>query len=751
MANYLVVHDCRTAGVLGAAVFTRLVKSAGHAIESWFDPEVTGRTGRFWADGVTHLLERADSPGIELVLFGLTFNDRDPDTCLERIEELRRSFNSLTLWTHRFPDGYRSAGLDVRIPPDDLIYNDPSDENLKQIGRHLDGYDKRLLATSLLAAGAIARNGFEEEDGLAAQVDAGLERDVEATWNALVEGRVETIGRLQVAKNDESLASLIRTDRGYVAETNTVEVTIDSRSTPKVVPALSAHAKLHNVPTGTVYVCWVRKSETDVHERVVIRRSDDSHQFPALRWLVENRDQRLVPPSLRGRHFGPQDVLIYSVPERQSRASLSHEVGALAASLASHRTGGRMLTAALTRDVAAVGDEILQSLDLTKSYTGRANPAIRIAEESIYVLLHRSSRTNKHRATLTVPIEARGAKAVAFLFRENGYNLLKLERSLEGALVGLRHRSLTWLLPSDRDRADAHLPARVRLDVRPVRETREPRTEFAEGVRSALDADRMSAVDRSDGDVSEDSVIGRVLARARLEKLVCYNETETIGPSVAHTLALLSTASVAGDIRGQNPGQSGPRRTNVLDLFSGSGLANRLLTDEGHFVTSVDKFVPASAVGLGSGSDGLWLKADARQVLHESSPILDQRFDIIGLDPPHAELMDLLFAGSSGRSLVSACASRSNLLVLYQGHTTQSGRIGLLQAGLKAAGFQNVAVLQIDEELVVVAATEDLEVEMPFGRFIENVVSTLKLTIGRWGLERMGVLLERVTTREREV
>ncbi|MGG5259076.1 hypothetical protein [Phycicoccus avicenniae] len=709
---------------------------SGHECEVWFDPVTTGRTAKFWTVGVEALLARESAEDLHLVLFGLTFNDRNTASCLSALRSLEDLYASVTVWTHRYPDGYGQGGLTIRIPPDDLIYNDPSHPLLSRLGRHLDGHDKVLLTSALLAAKAIPASSFPEEDELALRVAKSLDHDVDQTWEALTSGRADSLPTIDRAENDAVLASLINVDKAYQKSTNTVEATIGKDGSNQVAHALTAYARLNAVPPGAVLICWVRNADSGVHDRVILKRHDEDHAFPSLRWLVENRFGQQVPRPLRGRHFGPQDVLYFSVPEDESRASLAYDLEKVAIELARSESGGRHLTAALTRDVASVGNEILQSIDLTGTYTTPDQPLIRIDEASIYVLLHRSSRTNSRRATLTVPIEAKGADAVAFLFRENGYNLLKIERALEGALTGLRMRGLTWLQPQGATAIDTHLPKRVRLDVRPTPGA-EGSGRFAERVRRGLDRDRMSTIDKSQGDVADDSVIGRVLVKAELNKLVCYNETETIGPSVAHALALLSTATVAGEWvrRGARQGDRGSRM-RVLDLFSGSGIANRLLTQEGHTVTSVDKFVPASAVGLDSGRDGLWLKADARDVLNETNPILDQRFDLIGLDPPHAELMDVLFSGTT-RSLVSACAKRSDLLVLYQGHSTQSGRLALLRAGLQNAGFPNVAVLQVEEELIVLAATRRLIGD--FIRFVETVMEELRVIINRWGFDRMVV------------
>lgn len=738
MTEYLLVHDCSTAAVLGAAVFCRIAQASGAEVQVWFDPAITGRTGKFWTDGVSNLLCRDDRQRLTLVLFGITFNDRDPGACLSAIERFEAEYSSVAIWTHRFPDGYRKAGLDVRIPPDDLIYNDPNDETLRIMGRFLDGYDKQLLTTSLIAARAVPGDGLPDEQSLARKIAKGLDTHPQAIWQHLTNGSTSEIPEVVWEESVQSLAGLFRLDRAYEKATKVVELSLAKEHARNAADALAAFAAVNALPKGAVMVCWILNEESDA-ERLLLTRNDNDHEYPALRWLIEQRYASYIPEVLRNGHFGPQDVVYFSIPQGATRAELSYSIDSLATKLAAHESGGRFLTAALTRDIARVGNELLKSIDLTGKYTAASQPDIRIAEETIYVLLHRSSRTGRRQATLTVPIEARGAAAVAFLYRENGYNLQKLERALEGSLVALRMRSLTWMQPKGLREANVHLPARVRLDIRPLKGRGDSDARFAQAVQAALGVGGMSTIDMRQGNVADDSIIGNVLNRARLKKLVCYNESETIGPSVAHALVLLSTASVAGEwiSRGRRADNAGHRMT-VLDLFSGSGIANRLLTEEKHSVTSVDRYVPAGAVGLEFGTDGLWLKADARDVLDADNPILSQRFDVIGLDPPHAELLDALFASQGQNSLVRACANRSSLLVLYQGHSTQAGRLPLLMAGLQASGYPYASILQIEEELVIVAATKGLSGS--FSDFVTTVIDELRVLISRWGLTGMSVM-----------
>lgn len=722
----LIVHDCRAAGVLGAAVLTRLMQRNGYAVEVWYDKHLTGRTAKFWTEGIAHLLQvpRSDT---DLVLFGITFHDLDPKACMRQLALLRRCFRTVDIWTHRYPDGYRKHNLAVYIPPDDLIYNDPANHKLAKIGLHLDGYDKHLLATSLVASKAVPPASFPEADELFQTVARSLDANLDATWKALVEGTFT--GGVQ---GEEISQSALKVLQSPAEARNVAEVEISKENSRYIVPILDEFCKqAENVDNSTVVVCWI------ADERVAIYRQDRTLTRPALRWLMEHRFREMVPDELKDRHFGGQDFVQFSLPASGeiAKPSLRDPMMMLATKLSCEESGGRNLTAALTRDVAWVGNEILRGIDLAGSYTSGKVPKIQIKEDQIYVLVHRSSRTGALRATLTVPIEVTGSEATAFLFRDNGYNLLKAEHAVEGALIGLNLRRLTWLHPKDPETLNTYLPNRVRLDVRPKLLPRQTSKTFAQATVSLL-AQGVTALDKARGGVHDDSVIGRFLANRNLDKLVCYNETETIGPSVAHALVLLAAAKCRPKLRvaeGQNGTDSG-----VLDLFSGSGVANRLLTENNIPITSVDWYVSAQDVGLQSGRGGLWLRADARQVLDAEAPILEQRFSVIAMDPPHAELMDLLFSTKGKRSLAAACAERSHVLVLYQGHSTQAGRLGLLESGLLGAGWPLMTVIHVEEELIVVAAHSAEEVH--FDTFVSDIMREVQHAIETEGL---GVLTVR--------
>lgn len=121
----------------------------------------------------------------------------------------------------------------------------------------------------------------------------------------------------------------------------------------------------------------------------------------------------------------------------------------------------------------------------------------------------------------------------------------------------------------------------------------------------------------------------------------------------------------------------------------------------------------------------MWLRADARAVVEQNSPLIEQSFDVIGLDPPHSELVELLFGAEGRDSLVRLCTLRSSLLVLYQGHSTQRGRLDLVTNGLAEDGWVHRSILQVEEELIVVGSTAKGD-EQSFRRLLGRIVEGIR-------------------------
>ncbi|OXR47118.1 hypothetical protein B7C42_00240 [Nocardia cerradoensis] len=690
----LIIHDGRLPGGLGATVLGRLMSRSGQPLREVRALNREQNAFSFWTEGVEHLLSLPNVENTKLILFDITYYDVDPNFCNDALDRLDVRFGELEVWSNRWPGGYVHSNRHVKIPPDDIVYTD--------LGRYLNMDEKQLLRFALTAAETIPTAALSDDVRRAGALAMWIETDPPTRWRQLLE--TDKLGDV-LAQSEELEVAPSRSREATVhddslAEQGFIDIEITPQAARSELPVIDALCRERNVPPSAVILAWLGR------ERVLLIRRDTSFSYPALRWQIENRHADLVPDAYRGRHYGPQDAVYYRIDSTtHERSQLRPQFRNLASRLAVTQSGGRYLPAGLARVIAQIANSVLQSTDLTGAYTG-APPAIEVAAQDLYVLLHQSSRTGKWRQTLTIPIHVRDAGATAFLYRDNGYNLQKAERLMEGALIGLAQRQLEWL-------GDTRQPVRLRIDVR--HEMRESRREFTREVQSALQQPRMSPIPADVRYVSSDSLIGRFLKMCDMHKLVCYDESETIGPSVAHALTLLATARTV---------QGGKAGARVLDLFSGSGVANRLLSRFGHQVTSVDKYVSAASVEVNAEhGDGLWLRADARRVLDEKEPIIEQAFDVIGLDPPHAELLELLFGGSERASLVELCATRANTMVMYQGHSTQLGRLRLVYEGLVAAGWVHVRILQVEEEIIVVAGTSAMT---EFNDFYARVIASLK-------------------------
>ncbi|TFV62042.1 hypothetical protein E4P41_08560 [Geodermatophilus sp. DF01-2] len=696
----LIVHDGRVPGGTGAVVLARLLRRQD-ARPVTVEHLRTGQNAHyFWTVEVDRLL-RAANKETKLVLFGVTFYDLESQLASTAIDSLREAYGDIEVWSHRWPDGYSQAVGHVNIPPQDIVYG--------PLGFGLTPPEKRLLRLSLVAARAVPVADLQADVDLANALQDWVGAHPE-NWERLVnESDLELL--LQEAR--DSFTKRDRTNDAVVVESHAdyLEIDIDDSQVSNEIAIIDDILIQRHSSSRTVVVAWLGAN------RVLLCRRDPHLDLPSLRWLIDRRFQPQLPVSLCGKAYGPQDAVYFRLAGDDNKATLRQPLRDLAKQLAGATTGGRYLTAALARDIASLANNAFRSLDLTGKFTRGSAPSIEVAATDLYDLAHTSSRTGERRRTLTMPIRVRGPKAIAFFFIDGGYNFQKAERFLEGAVLGLGSRGVAWLgLPPQ--------SGRLRLDVQPMLGD-DPQDEIA-AVRQALLEARVKSVD-SKGLVTDESVIGRFLSHVELSQLVTIADSETIGPSVAHALTLMAAADAVAD---------GRRGASALDLFAGSGVAHRLLSLRQVQVTSVDLYVSASSVGLeaADATTGLWLRADARAVLDRMSPLIERNFDVIGLDPPHSELVELLFGAEGSDSLVHLCARRSDLLVLYQGHSTQRGRLVLVTNGLREAGWVHHAILQVEEEIIVVAATDKRD-ESAFRDLVSRIVGDVQRWCDRHGME----------------
>jgi hypothetical protein len=690
----LIVHDGRLPGGAGAVVLARLLTRADSRAIT-VQHLLTGQNALyFWTTETGRLLEEGDKR-TKLILFGVTFYDFEDGLASEALFALERAYGELEIWSHRWPDGYSRSSRNVNIPPQDIVYG--------PLGYELTPPEKRLLRLSLVAARAVPTEGRDEDVAMVNALTQWLEADP-ANWDRLV-SEPDLASLLLEAQSARTSGSRVADATVIEEHTDFIDLNIAGRHVSHEIAIIDDVLADRRAANNTVVVAWLGT------DRVLLCRRDAQQELPSLRWLIDNRLHAAVPVALRGEAYGPQDSVYFRLTDVGTKSALRPAMRELAKQLAAASTGGRYLTAAVARDVAGIANRVFRSIDLTGQFTRSDNPQIEVVASDLYDLIHTSSRTGERRHTLTMPIRVYGPSAIAFLYMDGGYNSDKAERLLEGAMVGLSGRGVAWLgLPPQ--------SGRLRLDIRPMLQA----DDDISAVRQALRAPRIKSI-ASEGLVAAESVIGKVLSNVQLDRLVTIADSETIGPSIAHALTLLAAGAAL---------REGANKVSILDLFAGSGVANRLLSNAGFDVTSVDLYVSASSVGLdlSNSPTGLWLRADARAVVHKSHPLIEQKFDVIGLDPPHSELVELLFGAEQGESLVRLCALRSDLLVLYQGHSTQRGRLDLVMNGLAEAGWIHRTILLVEEELIVVAATERTGAD-EFTQLVHRIVDDVQVWFAR--------------------
>jgi len=119
----------------------------------------------------------------------------------------------------------------------------------------------------------------------------------------------------------------------------------------------------------------------------------------------------------------------------------------------------------------------------------------------------------------------------------------------------------------------------------------------------------------------------------------------------------------------------------------------------------VDAAVPATESLVGPRRDVLWLKTTVEQVVGDerNQGMLSREFDVILLDPPHAALLGMLFGG-----LLKTLARLTRWLMVYQGHTSQSGRgRAVFSAVREVAAGRRVAKIVVDSEELVICGPDE--------------------------------------------
>ena len=162
----------------------------------------------------------------------------------------------------------------------------------------------------------------------------------------------------------------------------------------------------------------------------------------------------------------------------------------------------------------------------------------------------------------------------------------------------------------------------------------------------------------------------------------------------------------------------------VLDLFAGSGVAAKMVAKEvpGASVLAVDLMIRGSEIDIEDVPQVTWLRTDARVAVGDRGAV-DRRFDLVGLDPPHGDLIGLVFGKEEGQqALVDNVSNVADWALMYVGHATQAGRVDLINV-LLAGRFKRTAWLQLGQEILVLMGPKKY-LGVRFETFVSELLST---------------------------
>lgn len=709
----LLIHDTRSVGFLTGAVLTRVLRRSGIRIVPYFDPVKTRHAQEFWPTIAPTLELKGFS---RVILCCMTFDDVHPEPCRLQLQRFQEETGRPPLiFSHRWPDKYEDAGYQVFVPPFDVLEEWPSE---------LEPVDRELLRLSLIISRQADPKLVGSDDfAFADRLSTAMWKEPNQYWDNLTCNPAAALDSVRLDTELSSAASL--------SEKGTCEVANEKCALFNVNPIVRGHAEKTvealltehgNPPIGI----GIRRDERDVRVHLVRPWQAD---LPSIEYLLERYSREFdLPESEHWR--GPQDAKTL----RFKYAGLN---GADLPLLKSHlikfaefaydiRTGERRPVAGLARLIHRSATDALLKLDLTRTHTKPVAPTLAFDPLRLRILMDRSNRTGEFRSTLVVRLVASSPDAAAFLFKYEAHNLMKLERLLEGVLIGLGAQRSTWL-------GSLRIPTRLRVDVELGNNVL---NRLGDALTSALEVSTISIGDAVDaGVLAKKSSIYTALCQYCPDEqkrwMLLFRASDTIGPSVPYALAVGALAESLGTLNGKH--------MDVLDLFSGSGLAARavLTKQESWHVYCVDSAITAAQAGLASEHNVFWLRTDVGQVVAGEDGLLNRAFDIVALDPPHNLLFELLFDRRYGSSsLFDRVTALAPWLVVYQGHASQVGKAVALRYALEVH-FQRVTLWHIGPEVVTVAGPTEWRGHI-FDDILKRAADSLKYDCKKYDLPFSG-------------
>jgi hypothetical protein len=716
MTRTKILHDGRIMGTVAACLLSRVHKRRGESVDISYDANGL-HTQEFWTNVTMHFdPEQYD----HLVLCGITYHEIDPTSCNATLADLAER-TALTVWSHRWPDGYAySPAIDTVLVPQYDFYT--------TIRHELSDAELTLFRLAQILYRDLPTAQIGAEDRLASQgLDTLFESDATEIFESLRDG------------DPEDLIQMLQRAGGTpdpVAATPISEVV----SPHSVYPVLSFDLKPSAQGREERYINYYARGEEIENEciavatrffgdteRLYVTRPRSTGSLPSVEWLLREADDHRIAGLT---WLGPQDARHVRLDPQLSprdKLALRDLLVEYIKTAQGRDEGQRRPPAGLTRYMYEVATEALRGLDLLGTYT-REDPTLEFLPSRTWLLLDKGNRTGSPRSTLVLHVLVSSIDGAVFLFGNEGYNFGKLERLLEGSLLGLHAGASSWV-------GSIELPRRVRVDVHIgdgldmgdlPKALRVPSTRGIP-VQTAFRTDTIVSTSR----------IGRALADLGIETLVLLSESETIGPSIPYAILASELCRQLASQRG-SAADNYTRRFEVLDLFAGSGVSARVIVNEipNANVLAVDLMIRSTDVHLADVPGITWLTADARTVIGDTG-LVDRRFDLICLDPPHALLLDLVFGHhEDSQPLVTRLAMASGWLIMYIGHASQEGRIHIVDA-LMSSQYKNRAWFQIGQEVVLVAGP-NAHGDQPFEDTIRSLMHTAegRLDAAGWTLRR---------------
>jgi hypothetical protein len=704
-ARYLLLHDGRPEGLINAAVLSNLYRRQGAKVIPFERENFTYPTAKFWDTVRTWIgPHKKRSKATHLILAGITFDDRNHKDCLQTLSQLSSLFDhNLTIWTHRWPDGYEgySDTAAVSVSPWEIA----------EEFHDLLHYEEIALLRLSLAIGSLVRPTQlpPEDRELAIVIRDYILTDGVAGWDGITK---DPAGFVQHMRGLEHRADpLLTRDIGHVSRpispptVFTFELGPGARGVEE-----HAIARLLDMHAAEPHAIGVAHVEYGDRHRVYMFRKVEDRDRPSIAFLLERYGEDFhVPAGLLWK--GGQDsrhVDLRETPECDPNALVS-QLFQLAVQTAHVTEGQRNPVAGMTRLMTTAGQEALRRLDLLKRYTV-GDAALTFDAHRTRILYDASVRTAARRATLQLPLRASTARAAAFLLRDSGRNLAALQGILEGVLLGASGRASAWLgleeLPT-RLRVNVEVDAGCMLELTSLLQ----RTEEAESI--SLDEARTIGL------LSKDSGMTELLRRLNVDRIIVQGESQTIGPSVHYAVFSAIVVSELADRLSTS--------IRVLDLFTGSGSSARAIRQKTRnaLIHCVDAAIGPEQVRLENEEGLVWLTADARRVLGPSGALSDYKYDVACLDPPHGALYEFLFA-PEGAGLLDRLCLQAEWMVMYQGHSSQRGLADALVRHISTAPmYPRIEMFQLGQENVLLAGPTT------------------------WQQEDWSILLDRITTRLR--